>query len=79
MPSSSRFHPAERLAFSLTLSNSDFNPNPRKDPMNINPISPMECLTAFAIVMVTAAITAIGLVEYIHALKRCKLRRAYQH
>jgi hypothetical protein len=30
----------------------------------------MECLTAFAIVMVTAAITAIGLAEYIHALKR---------
>lgn len=47
--------------------------------MYINPISPMECLTAFAIVMVTAAITAIGLVEYIHALKRCELRRTYQH
>ena len=46
--------------------------------MYINHISPMECLTAFAIVMVTTAITAIGLVEYIHALKRCEMRRAYQ-
>jgi len=47
--------------------------------MIINPTSLMECLTAFAIVLVTAAITAIGLVEYIHALKRGEWRMAYQH